>query len=125
VEASRKHGPFDPRWSCIRKDNSGALSTAPLLSAAEVAEALDWQAFSARSFPERRRHDSEPRSAYAAYRLGREWRQRPTGLRLVSTEPASAPVELGPGDAGAARLLAAVAAMPPTRSARRLRADQR
>ena len=120
MEASRKHGPFDPRWSCIRKDNSGALSTAPLLSAAEVAEALDWQAFSARYFFERRRHDSEPRSAYAAYRQGREWRQRPTGLRLVPTEPASAPVELGPGDAGAARLLAAVAAVPPARSAKRL-----
>ena len=120
MEASRKHGPFDMRWSCIRKDNSGALSTAPLLSAAHVAEALDWQAFSARYFPERRRHDSEARSAYAAYRLGREWRQRPTGLRLVPTEPASAPVELGPGDAGAARLLAAVAAVPPTRSAKRL-----
>ena len=117
--ASRKHGPFDPRWSCTRKDSS-ALSTAPLLSAAEVAEALDWQAFSARYFPERRRHDSEARSAYAAYRLGREWRQRPTGLRLVPTEPASAPVELGPGEAGAARLLAAVAAVPPARSAKRL-----
>ena len=119
VEASRKHGPFDPRWSCTRKDSS-ALSTAPLLSAAHVAEALDWQAFSARYFPGRRRHDSEARSAYAAYRLGREWRQRPTGLRLVPTEPASAPVELGPGEAGAARLLAAVAAMPPARSAKRL-----
>src|SRR2546426_7786396 len=91
------------RWSCIRKDNSGALSTAPLLSAAHVAEALDWQAFSARYFPERRRHDSEPRSAYAVYRQGREWRQRPTGLRLVPTEPASAPVELGPGEAGGPR----------------------
>ena len=119
MEASRKHGPFDMRWPCTRKDSS-ALSTAPLLSAAEVAEALDWQAFSARYFPKRRRHDSEARSAYAAYRLGREWRQRPTGLRLVPTEPASAPVELGPGDAGAARLLAAVAAVPPARSAKRL-----
>ena len=120
VEASRKHGPFDPRWPCVRKDNSGALSMASLLSAAEAAEALDWQAFSARYFPERRRHDSEARSAYAAYRLGREWRQRPTGLRLVPTEPTSAPVELGPGEAGAARLLAAVAAVPPARSAKRL-----
>ena len=119
MEASRKHGPFDPRWSCIRKDNSGALSTAPLLSAAEVAEALDWQAFSARYFPGRS-HDSEARSAYAAYRLGREWHQRPTRLRLVPTEPAFAVVELEPGEAGAGRLLAAVAAVPPARQAKRL-----
>ena len=118
MEASQKHGPFDMRWPCTRKDSS-ALSTAPLLSAAQVAEALDWQAFSARYFPERNRHDSEPRSAYAAYRLGRESRQ-PTGLRLVPTEPVSAAVELEPGEAGAARLLAAVAAVPPARSAKRL-----
>ena len=90
MEASRKHGPFDTRWPCIRKDSSGALSTAPRLSAAEVAEALDWQSFSARYFPERSRHDSEARSAYAAYGQGREWRQLPTGLRLVPTEPSSA-----------------------------------
>ena len=120
MEASRKHGPFDMRWPCTRKDSSGALSTAPLLSAAEVAEALDWQAFSARYFPERSRHDSEARSAYAAYRLGRESRQRPSGLRLVPTEPVSAAVELEPGEAGARRLLAAVAAVPPARSAKRL-----
>jgi len=118
VEASRKHGPFDMRWPCARKDSS-ALST-PLLSAEQVAEALDWQAFSARYFPERSRHDSEARSAYAAYRLGRESRQRPSGLRLVPTEPVSAAVELEPGEAGAARLLAAVAAVPPARSAKRL-----
>ena len=120
MEASRKHGPFGMRWPGTRKDSSGALSTAPLLSAAEVAEALDWQAFSARYFPERSRHDSEARSAYAAYRLGRESRQRPSGLRLVPTEPVSAAVELEPGEAGVARLLAAVAALPPSRSANRL-----
>ena len=119
MEASRKHGPFDMRWPCTRKDSSGALSTAPLLSPAEVAEALDWQAFSARYFPGRS-HDSEARSAYAAYRLGREWHQRPTRLRLVPTEPAFAVVELEPGEAGAGRLLAAVAAVPPARQAKRL-----
>jgi hypothetical protein len=120
VEVSRKHGPYDTRWPCVCKDSSGGLSTAPRVSAAEVAEALDWQAFSARYFPERSRHDSEARSAYAAYRLGREWRQRPTGLRLVPTEPASAVVELEPEEAGAGRLLAAVGAVPPARSAKRL-----
>jgi hypothetical protein len=120
VEASRKHGPFDTRWRCTPKDSSDALPTAPGLGAAEVAEALDWQAFSARYFPERSRHDSEARSAYAAYRQGREWRQRRSGLRLVPAEPASAAVELEPGEAGAGRLLAAVAAVPLARSAKRL-----
>ena len=71
MEASRKHGPFDPRWPCVRKDNSRALSTAPLLSAAEAAETLDWQAFSARYFPGGRWHDSEARSPHAGYKQGR------------------------------------------------------
>jgi len=95
VEASRKHGPFDRRWPCIRTERSGELSTAPFLSAAEVAEELDWQTFSARNFPERGRHDSEARSAYAAYGQRREQRQRPK-LTLVPTETSSAAMELAP-----------------------------
>ncbi len=113
MEVSRKHGPFDTRWPCIRKDSSGALSTAPLLSAAEVAEALDWYAFSARYFPERSRHDSEARSAYAAYKQGREWRTTPARLRLVPTEHVSAAAELEPEEAGTRRLQAAMAAAHP------------
>jgi hypothetical protein len=113
VEASRKHGPFDMRWPCARKDSSGALPTAPLLGAAEVAEALDWYAFSARYFRERRRYDSEARSAYAAYRQGREWRTTPARLSLVPAEPVSPPAELEREEAGTRRLLAAVAAAPP------------
>jgi hypothetical protein len=84
------------------------------LRAAEVAEALDWEAFSARHFRERLRHDSQARSAYAAYRLGREWRTRPAGLRLVPTEPGSAANEPEPLEAGTRRLLAAVAAIDAT-----------
>jgi hypothetical protein len=89
VEASRKHGPFDTRWPRIRRGSSGALSTVPLLSAAEAAEGLDWQAFSVRYFPERSRHDSEVRSAYAAYGQGREWPSTPARVRLVPTETPS------------------------------------
>jgi hypothetical protein len=111
VEASRKHGPFDVRWPCMRKESSGALSTAPHLSAAEAAETLDWQAFSARYFPERSRHDSEVRSAYAAYGQGREWRTTPARLRLVPTETASSAVEPELDEPG-------------TRAVRRARADQ-
>jgi len=120
VEASGKHGPFDTRWPCIRKDNSGALSTRPLLSPAEATEALDWQAFSARYFPERRRHDSEARSAYAAYKQGREWRTPPARLRLVPSERGSAADEQEREEAGSRRLMAAIASSAPTRRISRL-----
>src|SRR5438034_6598863 len=101
------------RWPRAGKDSSVAPSTAPLLSAAAVAEALDWYAFSARYFRERRRYDSEARSAYAAYRLGREWRTTPARLSLVPEEPVSPPVGLEREEAGTRRLLAAMAAAPP------------
>jgi hypothetical protein len=113
VEASRKHGPFDTRWPCVRNDNSRAPSTAALLSAAEAAEALDWQAFSARYFPERRRHDSEAQSAYAAYKQGREWRTPPARLRLVPSGHGSAADEQEREEAGTRRLMAAMAAAHP------------
>jgi len=119
MEASRKHGPFDTRWPCARKDSSGAVPTAPLLRA-EAAEALDWDAFSNRYFRERRRHDAEARSAYAAYKQGREWRTTPTRLSLVTSEHVSTAVELEPEETGTRRLLAAMAAAHPQRSAKRL-----
>jgi hypothetical protein len=84
-----------------------------LLHAAEAAEALDWDAFSNRYFRERRRHDSEARSAYAAYKQGREWRTTPARLSLVPTEHVPTVVELEPEEAGPRRLLAALAAAHP------------
>jgi hypothetical protein len=113
VEASRKHGPFDRRWPSARKDNSDAVSTAPLLSTAEAAEALDWEAFSNRYFPGRRRHDMEALTAYATYKQGREWRTTPTRLSVVPTEHVPAAVELEWGAAETRRLLAAMAAAHP------------
>ena len=113
VEASRKHGPFDARWPCLRKGSSDAASTAPLLRAAEAAEAIDWDAFSNRYFRERRRHDSEARSAYAAYKQGCEWRTTPARLSLVPREHVGAAAELEPEVAGTRRLLAAMAAAHP------------
>lgn len=120
MEASRKHGPLDSRWPCARKVNSRALSTAPLLSAAETAEALDWQAFSARYFPERRRHDLEAVSAYAAYKQGREWRTPPARLRLVPSERRSIADEEEREEAGTRRLMAAMAAVHPREAQGRL-----
>jgi hypothetical protein len=110
VEASRKHGPFDMRWPCARRDNSVAASTAAPLRAAEAAEALDWETFSNRYFRGRRRHDAEARSAYAAYKQGRDWRRTPARLSLVPTEGVSVAVEGHEREeAGTQRLLAAMA----------------
>ena len=113
VEASRKHGPFDTRWPYAGKASSNAAATTPRLRAAEAAEALDWNAFSNRYFRERRRHDSEARSAYAAYKQGREWRTTPARLSLVPTEQVPTLVEREPEEVGTRRLLAALAATHP------------
>jgi hypothetical protein len=110
VEASRKHGPFDMRWPSARKDSAGAAPTAPPLRAAEAAEALDWEAFSNRYFPGRRRHDIEALTTYATYKQGREWRTTPARLSVVPTEHVSAAVELAREKAGTRRLPAAIAA---------------
>ena len=110
VEASRKHGPFDTRWPSARKDSAGAVPTAPPLRAKEAAEALDWEAFSNRYFPGRRRHHREALTAYATYTQGREWRTTPARLSLVPEEPVSPPVGLEREEAGTRRLLAAIAA---------------
>ena len=113
VEASRKHGPFDTRWGSARKDSAAAVSTAPRLRDAEAAEALDWEAFSNRYFPRRRRHDLEALTAYATYKQGDEWRTTPPRLSVVPTEPVSVAVELELEEAGARRLPAAMAAAHP------------
>jgi hypothetical protein len=111
VEASRKHGPFDMRWPQARKDNPFAGGTAAPLRAAEAAEALDWETFSNRYFRGRKRHDAEARSAYAAYKQGREWRIAPARLSLVPTESVSLAVEGHEREeAGTQRLMAAMAA---------------
>jgi hypothetical protein len=111
VEASRKHGPFDTRWPSARKEGSDAAPTAPPLRAAEAAEALDWDAFSNRYFPGRKRHDMEALTAYATYKQGREWRTTPARLSVVPTEHVLAAVELVESEeAGTRRLMAAMAA---------------
>ena len=112
MEVSRKHGPFDTRWPSLRKD-SPSPAPAASLDPAEVAEALDWNAFSTRHFPNRKRHDSQARSAYAAYRQGRGWRTTPPRLSLVPPEHVSAAVELEREEAGTGRLLEAIAAAHP------------
>jgi hypothetical protein len=52
---------------------------------------LDWKAFSARFFPERRRHDPEALHAYGAYRKG---------LPVGEAGPSDAAVEVWEGEGG-------------------------
>jgi hypothetical protein len=91
-----------------------ALS-AHVLPAAGVGEKLDWDAFSARYFPGRRRHDLDAVAAYGAYKQGRDWQnsgahKTPRRLTLVPSE--SVPAAIAPESNGPAveRLLVAVAA---------------
>ncbi|MFY9578952.1 MAG: hypothetical protein WAQ33_06465 [Gaiellaceae bacterium] len=85
------------------------------LPAEDVAEALDWDAFSHRYFGERSRHDSEARSAYAAYKRGEDWRKgdqpEPPRLHLVPTGPVPAAEDAELEGVGVQSLLAAVAAV--------------
>ena len=90
-------------------------ASAPVPPAAGVGEKLDWDAFSARYFPERRRHDLDAVAAYGAYKQGRDWQnsgahKTPTRLTLVPSE--SVPAAIAPQSDGPAleRLLVAVAA---------------
>jgi hypothetical protein len=109
VEASRKHGSFDTRWPGLHERGSGAKPAASPLPADETAEGLDWNGFTHRYFPERRRHDSEVRAAYIAYTQGREWRTTPARLSVVPGDPASVPGEGEPHEAATRRLMAAMA----------------
>jgi hypothetical protein len=119
MEASQKHGPFDTRWPSARRDRASAVSTAPPLRAEEAAEALDWEAFSNRYFPGRRRHNMEAVTAYVTCRRGREWRTTPARLSVVTTEHVPATIALEPEEAGARRLLAALATKQVTRGGTR------
>ena len=112
MEASREHDPFDFCWPSVRKDGAGVVATVRPVRAAEAAEALDWEAFSNRYFPGRRRHDMEALTAYATYTQGREWRTTPARLGVVPAEHGSAAVELESKEAGTRSLLAAIAADP-------------
>jgi hypothetical protein len=107
LEASRKHGPFDTRWTSAHRGRSEATSPA------YAAHGLDWQGFSGRYFPGRGRHDLEALASYAAYRLSREEPasvgMRPV-LQLVGNEPPdSAAIDAESKVADAQPLLAAAA----------------
>jgi hypothetical protein len=89
---------------------------------ADVADALDWDAFFDRYFPgERRRHNLAAISAYGAYRHGGGgWEGHlpsPPKLRLVPKDPDAPAIEAESETAVATqRLLVAMAAMQPADS---------
>ena len=83
--------------------------------AAGIGEKLEWDAFSARYFHGRKRHDLDAVAAYGAYRQGRDWRvsgtrTSPPRLTLVPNEPGLAWVEAESDGPAVGRLLVAVAA---------------
>jgi hypothetical protein len=54
---------------------------------ATVGPVLDWEGFLSRYFPERRRHDLEAITAYAAYRSSRDVDERSSGTVAPTAEP--------------------------------------
>jgi hypothetical protein len=83
-ESARKHGPFDERYPVRSKLPAPSRD---LRLDGEGQERLEWSAFLARFFPNRRRHDLGALAAYEAYRntLDRGTaRQRPTTHRALT-----------------------------------------
>lgn len=91
--------------------------TAPGPPAAGLGEKLDWDAFSARYFPGRKRHDLEAIAAYRAHKQGRDWRKsgdestRPK-LTLVPSDSHPAAIESELDAPALGRLVVALAADP-------------
>jgi hypothetical protein len=89
-------------------------ASAPVPPAAGVGEKLDWDAFSARYFPGRRRHDLDAVAAYGAYKQSRDWKnsgahKTPTRLTLVPSDSAPAAIAAESDGPALERLLVAVA----------------
>src|SRR5438128_561906 len=83
VESVRKHGPFDDRYPVRLKLPAPSRD---LRLDGEGGERLEWSAFLARFFPNRRRHDFAALTAYEAYRNTFDHRtpqQRPTPHRAL------------------------------------------
>jgi hypothetical protein len=83
VESARKHGPFDDRYPLRQKLPAPSRD---LRLDGEGEETLEWSAFLARFFPNRRRHDFAALAAYQAYRntLDRgSAQERPTTQRAL------------------------------------------
>ena len=90
-------------------------ASVPDLPASGVGEKLNWDAFSARYFPGRPRHDLKAVAAYGAYKQDRDWRKggpqmTAPRLSLVPNESVPAAIEAESEEPAVERLLLAVAA---------------
>jgi len=90
VESARKHGPFDDRYPVRQKLPAPSWD---LRLYGDGQERLEWAAFLARFFPNRRQHDFAALAAYEAYRktLTGTARQRPTTHRALPGLPDRGP----------------------------------
>jgi hypothetical protein len=82
-ESARKHGPFDDRYRVRPKLPAPSWD---LRLNGDGGDRLEWSAFLARFFPNRRGHDVEALEAYEAYRntlAQRTPEQRPTTHRTL------------------------------------------
>ena len=70
IESSRKHGPFDSRYPRKHSRLTFLPASSRRATSEEIAARLGWQAFSARFFAGRDRHDLQVLEAYEAYRSG-------------------------------------------------------
>jgi hypothetical protein len=89
-ESARKHGPFDERYPARQKLPAPRWD---LRLAGEGEERLEWSAFLARFFANRRRHDFAALAAYEAYRNTLDQRTaqpRTTARRPPRSRPAAA-----------------------------------
>jgi hypothetical protein len=110
IEPSRRRGHFDPRWP-KRRPRIAAKRLVPARAGEVVPDGLDWDAFSMRYFPGRRRHDLKVISAYEAYKHGRRLRgssrpvprRRTVRLKEPVVPRAEAGRSRGPAAGGPAR----------------------
>jgi hypothetical protein len=100
VEASRRHGRFDSRWPKRPLRIAADRLTIALTGFKDLPDGLDWDAFSTRYFPGRRRHDLDAISAYHEHQHGRRWRESrpPKSRRAIGLdEPLLTTVGGAPG----------------------------
>jgi hypothetical protein len=91
LESARKHGPFDHRYHVRQKLPAPSWD---LRLNGDTGERIEWSAFLARFFPNRRRHDFAALAAYEAYMNSLEQETRRSDRRRAERSRAAAMVDL-------------------------------
>jgi len=97
IEQARKHGAFDSRYASPQPRAIEWPAGARAALSEEENDHLDWDAFSARYFPDSRRHDLNALAAYSAYRNGSAGR---AGSALEDADAHAAASIVRAGEAG-------------------------